>query len=158
MIGAVDGSHEGVLGLGAAHLGGRREFPRINVVFRCATSVLPGGSQIDLHRVAATSFYKILPPAVVISVFAGVGILIAEDGLGAGTRSLLVVGLVTALLSGVTTIVINIPINRMVEAWGGGSPPPEQAEINRRWAFGNVVRTVLALTALPCFILAALIR
>jgi hypothetical protein len=131
-------------------------FLAINVIFRRATRVLEGGPQIELHIAAAKGFYRIMPPAMIISTLAGVGVLIAEDGLGTRTIALDLAGAALILLSAITTIIINVPINRLVGSWSGGPPPPGQAEINRRWGFGNSLRAVLALTALLLYILAVL--
>ena len=64
-------------------------------------------------------------------------------------------GLVLHLAQMTTTLAINVPINIAVGKWSPTSPPVEWERMRERWATFHIVRTVLSLAALLCFIASA---
>ncbi|HEY3997727.1 MAG TPA: DUF1772 domain-containing protein [Candidatus Xenobia bacterium] len=62
------------------------------------------------------------------------------------------------LLSVVSTLVVNVPVNKMLDAWSPSQPPDGWAASRRRWNAGHVARAVFTTVAFLCLILCLLSR
>jgi uncharacterized membrane protein len=57
-----------------------------------------------------------------------------------------------------TTLLVNVPINaEIIDTWSSAHPPPDWAQTRDRWNLFHAIRTVLAVLALACLLLAALL-
>ena len=91
--------------------------------------------------------------AVALSAF-GVVLLTARSATPR-TFNLALAGLLLHLAQMASTLAINVPINIAVSKWSATSPPAGWERMRARWATFHVMRTVLSLVALLCFIASA---
>ena len=55
-----------------------------------------------------------------------------------------------------TTLLVNVPINaQIIDVWSVEDPPANRGEVRDRWNFHHNLRTVLAVAAFGCLLLAA---
>lgn len=77
---------------------------------------------------------------------------------GARSRWLAVVALALLLLVFATSLLVNVPINHDQLGWSVQAPPSDWARVRDRWQVAHLVRTVAALLAFGCLVLAAVRR
>jgi hypothetical protein len=56
------------------------------------------------------------------------------------------------LVLGVSSLLVNVPINTEVQSWSPHRPPSRWAAVRDRWDVFHVVRTTLAVIALACMV------
>ena len=67
------------------------------------------------------------------------------------------IGVVCTIVLTATTLLVNVPINsEIINTWSVDDPPTDWAQVKDRWNLFHAVRTVLALVALLCLLLAAM--
>ena len=71
---------------------------------------------------------------------------------------LTVVGVACTIVATITTLLVNVPINsEIINAWSVDAPPADWARVRDRWNLFHAIRTVLAVVALFCLLLAAML-
>jgi uncharacterized membrane protein len=93
------------------------------------------------------------PPTVAIAAVSAVVILL--HGLSSSETVFTIIGLVGSLGVGVTSVSVNMPINRKMGAWSAqDAVPAEFQPLLARWMRFHGVRTLSAIVALAGFVLA----
>ena len=68
------------------------------------------------------------------------------------------IGVVCTIALTTTTLLVNVPINsEIINAWSVKNPPADWAQVRDRWNLFHAIRTVLAVAALLCLLLAAML-
>lgn len=68
------------------------------------------------------------------------------------------IGVVCTIVPTATTLLVNVPINsEIINSWSVNYPPADWAQVRDRWNLFHAIRTVLAIVALFCLLLAAMI-
>jgi uncharacterized membrane protein len=98
---------------------------------------------------------RVNPPLVIASAIAGILLLALGDGLSDAAIALTIVGLVGVLGIAVLSFGFNFPLNRTMYAMPE-EPPPEFEEVLARWTRFHVGRTVLGVTGVVAYTIAAL--
>src|SRR4028118_22625 len=71
--------------------------------------------------------------------------------------ALTLVGVLGTVALMISTVLVNVPINaEIMDVWLVESPPANWAEVRDRWNFFHGLRTILAVVALVCLLLAGL--
>ena len=71
---------------------------------------------------------------------------------------LTVVGVVCTIVLTTTTLLVNVPINsEIINTWSVNDPPADWEQVRDRWNLFHAIRTVLAVVALFCLLLATMI-
>ena len=67
------------------------------------------------------------------------------------------VGVLCTVALTISTLLVNVPINaEIIDVWSVESPPSDWAEVRDRWNFYHGLRTVLAVAAFSCLLLASM--
>ena len=70
---------------------------------------------------------------------------------------LTVVGVACTIALTATTLLVNVPINsQIINAWSVNNPPADWEQVRDRWNLFHAIRTALAVVALFCLLLAAM--
>ena len=70
---------------------------------------------------------------------------------------LTVVGVACTIVATTTTLLVNVPINsEIINVWSVNDPPADWAQVRDRWNLFHSIRTLLAVVALFCLLLAAM--
>jgi Domain of unknown function (DUF1772) len=103
---------------------------------------------LDVRLTFHSTLMKMNGPVMQSLMAAAVVSTIALAALSRGDRRY-VAGAAGALAVGsfLITRLGNVPINGQVKIWAVGTPPPDHAEILRRWDVFNISRTLCALLA-----------
>lgn len=106
--------------------------------------------QVELDRLDTLATATLLPTAVAVIVLVGIGLKRGRPGLGLHS-----VALVLLLVVFMVTVVINLPINADQRDWSIANPPSDWANDRDYWQAAHAVRTVAALLAYGCLLVAS---
>lgn len=120
---------------------------------------VPGEVYTAVQKPKHEAFAPVMPVFVFLTIASGLAVLVL---LAPYRRTvvfgLTVVGLLCIVALTVTTLVVNVPINTaIIDTWSPAGPPPDWARTRDRWNLFHLIRTVLAVFALACLLLAALL-
>ncbi len=106
--------------------------------------------QVELDRLDTLASVTLLPTIAATVVLVGISLRWGRPGLG-----LTAVALGLLLVVFVTTIAVNLPINSDQLDWSISNPPADWASDRNRWQIAHAVRTVAAVLAFGCLVLAS---
>ena len=132
----------------------------------CALAILPAlpelgpETSVRVHQRAMTFRpHRYLRVAGAIAILAGAAtlvLIIVEDD-SAATIALVAIGVALSIVSAVMSS-REWPINEEITSWEGGEPDLERyAALRAKWDRQHYIRTVLSVTGLVCFAVAALV-
>ncbi|GAA1755346.1 hypothetical protein GCM10009767_13320 [Kocuria aegyptia] len=106
-------------------------------------------------------FAPIMPVLNTLVIAAGLLVLLlmtrAPRTLAPGALAFTAAGLACTIALTVTTVLVNVPINaEIISSWSVEHPPADWAQVRDRWNLFHAVRTVLALLAVGCLLVAML--
>jgi hypothetical protein len=114
---------------------------------------LSPGAYIQVHQTKDRYIDRYMPHTAVVTVLAGLALAVLRTGTWA--RALVVAGVLLTVGVGVISETGNKPINRKVQSWDPAAPPPEVADVRRRWPRFHLWRTAAGTLALITFAAAA---
>jgi uncharacterized membrane protein len=106
---------------------------------------LEPGDHIRVEQGLLQTFGRVMPGLMPLSAIATVAYAVAGDGDGGNALRWASVGLV--LLSVITTLTLNVPINAATSRWDPEHPPPDWRVTRQRWEQFQGIRTVPLLLA-----------
>lgn len=122
-----------------------------------AMSRLPASTYVEFHQATNHTFDPYMPIVVVGALLGGIVLAIPPRVIHSLSGELAIAG--SACYAGV--IAIGLPtcvrINKQVARWSVRNPPDNWTLIRARWVRFHIVRTLLSLPALACYILACLV-
>jgi len=113
-------------------------------------------NQIRIRQALIRKLRVLVPAIIVPTAISGIAALsIANSPLGFGFRC---AGMLNLLVIVLTTLIGTVPINKQVLNWQPDAPPLHWKALIRRWAQLDVVRSVAAIMAFACFIIAVALQ
>jgi uncharacterized membrane protein len=109
---------------------------------------------IQLHVTTSRDIDRYQPLCTGIATFSGLLVLVLD--LAPDRTSTLWMGLGFAGMFGaaVVSLLGNMPINRRIAAIPAGTVPLEYADLQKKWARGNLARTLMGLVGFASYVLA----
>ena len=103
-------------------------------------------------------FEPVMPVFVTLVIASGLLVLfLMRRQLKSLAFALTLVGVLCTVALMISTVLFNVPINaEIIDVWSVESPPANWAEVRDRWNFFHGLRTILAVVALACLLLAGL--
>jgi len=106
---------------------------------------LESGDHIRVEQGLLQTFGRVMPVLMPVSAVATVAYAVARGGGDGSALRWASAGLV--LLSVITTLAVNVPINAATSRWDPEHPPPDWRTIRQRWEQFQGIRTVPLLLA-----------
>jgi uncharacterized membrane protein len=102
-------------------------------------------------------FESIMPVVNTLVIVSGLVVLLLIPDRRTWAFDLTVLGVACTIVATTTTLLVNVPINsEIINVWSVNDPPADWARMRDRWNLFHAVRTVLAVVALFCLLLAAM--
>ena len=102
-------------------------------------------------------FAPIMPVFNTLVIASGLVMLLLIRDHKTWVFSLTAVGVVCTIALTTTTLLVNVPINsEIINTWSVDNPPAYWEQVRDRWNLFHAIRTVLAVVALFCLLLAAM--
>ena len=103
-------------------------------------------------------FEPIMPVFNTLVIVSGLMVLLLIRDRRTWEFGLTAIGVVCTIALTTTTLLVNVPINsEIINAWSVKNPPADWAQVRDRWNLFHAIRTVLAVAALLCLLLAAML-
>ncbi len=113
---------------------------------------LPSPEALRVKRLLDPFIDRYQPPTVALAAVSAVVLLV--HGLTSSETVFTAIGLAGSIGVGVTSVSVNMRINRAMGAWPPDTVPPEFEELLDRWIRFHGVRTLASVVALAGFVLA----
>jgi uncharacterized membrane protein len=97
---------------------------------------------------------SVLVPTTIVSVLVLVVVLYRRREKAAFTLAAVALGLL--VVSTMTTLTVNVPIDEQIAGWTAGTLPANWESIRNRWEFYHGLRTALTLVGAGCLFASAL--
>jgi uncharacterized membrane protein len=117
---------------------------------------LPTVGSVRLHQEIHAQVHPYMPGTVASSGLFAIAVLVFRHDFGRTSTVLTAIGLAATLIVIVVSQFINTPINNAVASWSLDQIPNNYLSMRERWRVFNLVRTVIMLAALSCYVAAAL--
>ncbi len=103
-------------------------------------------------------FEPIMPIFNTLVIVSGLMVLLLIRDRKTWVFALTAIGVLCTIALTTTTLLVNVPINsEIINTWSVNDPPADWAQVRDRWNLFHAIRTVLAIVALFCLLLAAMI-
>jgi uncharacterized membrane protein len=113
---------------------------------------LPPSEALRVKRMFDPLIDRYQPQTVVLAAVSAVVILLHD--LTSSETVFTVVGLAGSIGVGLTSVLVNLPINRAMAAWPPDTVPPEFEPMLARWMRFHTIRMLSGVVALAGFVLA----
>jgi hypothetical protein len=118
------------------------------------TGSLPAAAGLATRRAFEKGIDRYNPACTVLSALTALAILLLDSGLTATNRAAMTSGVTASLAVGITSVAWARPVDHRMGR-DEDPPAPDYVALRSRWAAAHAVRTVAALIALGCYIVAA---
>ena len=110
----------------------------------------------EFHQATNRTFDPYMP-IVVLSAIAGGIALAVSSGVHSASGSLAICGAICYAAIIVIGLSTNVPTNKAVAGWSIQSPPANWKAIRAGWIRWHILRTLVSVPALVCYLLSALL-
>jgi len=122
-----------------------------------AMSRLSVSTYVELHQATNHTFDPYMPVVVVGAKLGGIVLAMLSTGIDSLSGELAIAGSVGYAAVIAITVPTCVGINKHVARWSVQSPPDDWKLVRARWIRFHIVRTLVSLPALACYILAGLV-
>jgi uncharacterized membrane protein len=131
-------------------------FIMVLVALVSAKREMPAPSALQLHQLSTPRIDLYIPPASVLSVVAGILIIVFHDEISRTSALFTALGILFMLAVGIASVFFNMPTNRIMAKWSLDAIPSEYVEMRQRWDSVHQLRTAFGVLAFACYIIAGL--
>ena len=125
--------------------------------FMRASISLPGPVYIQVRQALAGTFMKQIPRISIAAVVSQSIATLSARRRRSPSFGLSLLGLVCLVAACISTLRVNVPINRQMDTWSSGALPSNWTELRDRWNRYHTFRTILSMLSFACQVLAALL-
>lgn len=112
----------------------------------------------EFHQATNFTFDPYMPVVVFGAILSGVELALTSPlGLQSVARLLAVGGALCCAAGVAITLATNVPLNRLMATWSVSAPPADWAATRARWIHFHLLRTLLSVPALACYLLSVLL-
>ena len=124
---------------------------------RAMAQVSSASAYTEFHQATNRTFQPYMPIVVFGAVFGGIVLAVVSSGANSASWQLAIAG--AACYAAVIAIGLStdVRINKLIGGWSIQSPPDNWKAVRARWIRWHVLRTVVSVPGLVCYILSALL-
>jgi uncharacterized membrane protein len=122
-----------------------------------AMSRLSGPTYVEFHQATNHTFNPYMPIVVEGAILGGIMLAIFSPGIHSPSGVLAIAGSVSYLMVVAIALSTDVRINKQIARWSVQNPPDDWAPIRARWIRFHILRTLISLPGLVCYVLACLL-
>lgn len=122
-----------------------------------AMSRLSESAYVEFHQATNQTFNPYMPIVVVGALLGGMVLAFLSPGIHSFSGELAVAGSVSYVAVLVIALSTDVRINHQIAHWSVQRPPDDWALIRARWIRFHIIRTLISLPGLACYIVACLV-
>jgi uncharacterized membrane protein len=111
----------------------------------------------EFHQATNRTFDPYMPIMVVGAIVGGVALAAVSSGVHAASGWLAISGAVGYAAVIAISLATNVPTNKAIAGWSIQSPPDNWKAIRAGWIRWHILRTLVSVPALVCYLLSGLL-
>ena len=111
----------------------------------------------EFHQATNRTFDPYMPIVVSGAIVGGVGLAVVSSGVHSASGWLAIAGALCYAAVVAVSLSTNVPTNKAIAGWSIQSPPDNWKAIRARWIRWHIVRTLVSVPALVCYLLSGLL-
>jgi uncharacterized membrane protein len=122
-----------------------------------AMARLSASTYVEFHQATNRTFDPYMPIVVMGALLGGILLAILSPGIHTLSGELAIAGSVCYVAVLAITMPTNVRINKQIARWSVQSPPNDWSPVRARWIRFHILRTLVSLPGLACYVLACLV-
>jgi uncharacterized membrane protein len=118
---------------------------------------LSASTYVEFHQTTNRTFDPYMPIVVMGALLGGILLAILSPGIHSLSGELAIAGSLCYVAVLAITMPTNVRINKQIARWSVQSPPDDWRPTRSRWVRFHILRTLVSLPGLACYILACLV-
>ena len=124
---------------------------------RAMARVSSASAYTEFHQATNRTFDPYMPIVVFGALFGGIALAVVSSGVNSASGQLAILGAVCYAVVMAITLPTNLRTNRRIAGWSIQSPPDNWRAIRTGWIRYHVLRTLVSVPGLICYILSGLL-
>jgi hypothetical protein len=124
---------------------------------RAMARVSSASAYTEFHQTTNRTFEPYMPIVVFGALFGGIALALISSGVNSASGQLAVLGAVCYALVLAISLSTDVRINKLIAGWSIQFPPGNWSAIRTDWIRYHVLRTLVSVPGLVCYILAGLV-
>jgi uncharacterized membrane protein len=116
-----------------------------------AMSRLSASAFVEFHQANDHALDPVIPIVIMGAVLGGIVLVISSRGTHALSGDLAIAGSVCY-----AAVMVNVPINTLIGHWPVQSSPDDWTLVRAMWTRSHILRTLISIPALVCYVFACL--
>ena len=121
-------------------------------------SRLSASTYVEFHQATNHTFEPYMPIVVNGAILGGVVLAAISPGIHSAAGALAVAGAICYAAVIAITLPTNLRINNLIARWSIEAPPKNWTTVRARWIRFHILRTLISVPGLACYILACLVN
>ena len=124
---------------------------------RAMARVSSASAYTEFHQATNGTFDPYMPTVVFGALFSGIALAVVCPGVNSASGQLAILGVVCYAVVIAISLSTNVRTNRVIAAWSVQSPPDDWKAVRAGWIRYHVLRTLVSVPGLICYILSSLL-
>ena len=124
---------------------------------RAMARVSSASAYTEFHQATNRTFDPYMPIVVFGALFGGIALAVVSSGVNSASGQLAILGAVCYAVVLAISLSTNVRTNKLIAGWSIQSPPDNWRAIRTGWIRYHVVRTLVSVPGLLCYILSGLL-
>ena len=124
---------------------------------RATAQISSAAAYTEFHQATNRTFDPYMPIVVFGAILGGVALVAVSPGVRSTSGQLAITGAVGYAAVIAISLSTNVPTNRAIASWSIQSPPENWKAIRAGWIRSHILRTLVSVPALVCYLLSGLL-
>ena len=124
---------------------------------RAMAQVSSASAYTEFHQATNRTFDPYMPIVVFGALFGGIALAVVSSGVNSASGQLAILGAVCYAVVLAISLATNVRTNKFIAGWSIQSPPDNWRAIRTGWIRYHVLRTLVSVPGLICYILSGLL-
>jgi hypothetical protein len=124
---------------------------------RAMARVSSASAYTEFHQATNRTFDPYMPIVVFGALFGGIALAVVSSGVNSASGQLAILGAACYAVVIAITLPTNVRANKLIAGWSIQSPPDNWKAVRAGWIRYHVLRTLVSVPGLICYILSSLL-
>ena len=124
---------------------------------RAMARVSSASAYTEFHQATNRTFDPYMPIVVFGALFGGIALAVVSSGVNSASGQLAILGAVCYAVVLAISLATNVRTNKLIAGWSIQSPPDNWKAVRAGWIRYHVLRTLVSVPGLICYILSSLL-
>ena len=125
---------------------------------RAMAQMSSAAAYTEFHQATNRTFEPYMPIVVSGSIVSGIALAVVSSGVHSASGWLAIGGVIGYVLVIAISLLTGVPLNKAIAGWSIQSPPDNWKNVRAKWIRWHILRTLVSVPALLCYLLSVLIE